>query len=66
MEASTEMSTVRQKSISAMRMFRKLSSESLAETARYYAVELMLFAIITAVSAWALGWMAAALAELGQ
>ena len=35
-----------------LRTFRKLSSEFFSETARDYAAELVLFALITGISAW--------------
>jgi hypothetical protein len=56
---------IRQKSISELRTFRKVSSEFLAtETSRDYVMEFLLFALITGISAWPMVSTIAAMARL--
>ena len=56
---------IRQKSISELRTFRKVSSEFLAaETSRDYVIEFLLFALITGISAWPIASTIAAMARL--
>jgi hypothetical protein len=56
---------IRQKSISELRTFRKVSSEFLAtETSRDYVIEFLLFALITGISAWPIVSTIAAMARL--
>ncbi|MEP6686471.1 MAG: hypothetical protein ABJB22_06825 [Verrucomicrobiota bacterium] len=61
----TSAPAIRQKSISELRTFRKVSREFFAtETRREYVIEFLLFALITGISAWPIVSNIAAMARM--